>query len=812
MTRTRILLLLGWLLGVLLLAGCGAAADAQNEAPPTRTPGTPALHHTHPATATIDLPPVAPANVTGDIISAGSSTVFPLAQLIAEEFEAEGYPGPGQITIDSIGSGAGFERFCVQTEIDISNASRPIRPEERASCQQNGRDPLAFRLGTQALAVTVSTDNDFVQDVTLAELAEIFSTAETWQDVRPEWPPEPILRYVPGTDSGTFDYFVEQVFDEDPEPLLNASNLQLSENNTVLRQGVEASPFSVGVFGYAYYSTEPEQMRALALDGTAPTLQTVEAVNYPLARPLYMYSDAGIMQRKPQVAAFLNYALTNVNDLIGDVDYTQATTATLNQAKQTWLDAMAQDVFNERVYLPLVQRGGGAAASATIKIAVQSPLSGPQATVGTGIRNAAELAMQQQAALLTDLGFTVELVPYDDESQPERGVANANIITADPEVRCVVGHLNSGVALAALPFYQDANLLMVSPATTNPRITDDFTNTLRLVGHDDAQGAAAARFTHEHLDVQSVYIIHDQTSYGRGIAQIFWQRSETYDLDVLAFESTQEQSVFDSVITPIQAARPDLVYFSGIYDQAGRFFAQARDRGIEAVFMGPEGLNNSTLLDAGGSAVDGLYYTTTTAPAAFYPQAAAFAQDYQRIYETLPPTYAAQAYDATGICIQTIAQAAQDVNGAPTRAQVLATVRDLETYQGMTGSYTFTAQGDPTTTTYYVWQVDAANWADNTLVMDIPVAFPLSTEHVPRTPDPTPTATPTPTPSPTPTPTRPTSAFLRDAAFIDEQCGWLVHGVGNDCSARTCFSCGPCKAMAIGSTDLRSRSSSKPCR
>jgi ABC-type branched-subunit amino acid transport system substrate-binding protein len=312
-------------------------------------------------------------------------------------------------------------------------------------------------------------------------------------------------------------------------------------------------------------------------------------------------------------------------------------------------------------------------------------------------------------------------------------VFNANIIIADPEVRCVVGHLNSGVALAALPFYEDANLLMVSPATTSPRITDDFTNTLRLVGRDDMQGAAAEQFAREQLGVQSVYIVYEQTEYGRGAAEAFRQSAQAHGTQLLGFEGTLEREVFDIVITPIQAMQPDLVYFSGIYDQAGRFFAQARDRGIEAVFMGPEGLNNPALLDAGGSAVDGLYYTTTAAPAAFYSEATTFAQDYQRVYGTLPPIYAAQAHDAAGICIQAIARAAQEVNGAPTRAQVLAAVRDLDTYQGITGSYTFTAQGDPTTTTYYVWRTDATHWADNTLVAEIPVALPLPAATTPST-------------------------------------------------------------------------------
>jgi phosphate transport system substrate-binding protein len=283
-----------------------------------------------------ELPPVNPATVSGDVYLAGSSVVFPLAQRIAEEFEAEGYTG--QLTIDSSGSGAGFERFCVETESDISNASRPIRAEEVQLCVDNGRDPIEYLIGFDAIAVTVSTENDFVEDVTLDELALIFGTAETWADVREEWPAEPIQRYSPGPDSGVFDYFVEEVFDENQEPLLNASNLQQSENDNVLVSGVESSRYAVGFFGYAYYEEEQDRMQILSINSVEPTIESFEVGKYPLARPLLMYT-AGDSIKKPQVAAFLNYTLTHVNDLIRDVGYFPPSDAALNESRQTWLDA-----------------------------------------------------------------------------------------------------------------------------------------------------------------------------------------------------------------------------------------------------------------------------------------------------------------------------------------------------------------------------------------------------------------------------------------------------------------------------------------
>jgi phosphate transport system substrate-binding protein len=286
------------------------------------------------------LPEVDPLDTTGNIVTAGSSTVYPLTERLAARFENEGYGGV--ITIDSIGSGAGLERFCVAGETDIANASRPINDSEVESCQAIGREPIEFRVGTDALAVVVSAANDFVDDITMEELAQIFSTATTWSDVRAEWPNEAILRYSPGTDSGTFDYFVEEVFDDDTGPILSAASMQMSEDDNVLVQGVQGSPYSVAYFGYAYYVENEGVLKVLNIEGVEPTAEHVEDGTYPLARPLFIYSTADIMQSKPQVADFINFYLTWVNEEVIDVGYFPASSAALNAARQAYLDAVGQ--------------------------------------------------------------------------------------------------------------------------------------------------------------------------------------------------------------------------------------------------------------------------------------------------------------------------------------------------------------------------------------------------------------------------------------------------------------------------------------
>jgi phosphate transport system substrate-binding protein len=197
-------------------------------------------------------------------------------------------------------------------------------------------------VGTDALAVVVSQENDFIEGATFEELAAIFSTAEKWSDVNAEWPDEAIQRFIPGTDSGTFDFFVEEVFDEDEEPILSASNTQLSEDDNVLVQGVLGSPYAIGFFGYAYYAENEDVLTILSIEGVEPTAESVDLGEYPLARPLFIYSTADIMQEKSQVASFINFYLTYVNDEIVDVGYFPASTEALNASKQAWLDAMGQ--------------------------------------------------------------------------------------------------------------------------------------------------------------------------------------------------------------------------------------------------------------------------------------------------------------------------------------------------------------------------------------------------------------------------------------------------------------------------------------
>lgn len=333
-----------------VLAACGGqateapATEAATEAPATEAP-------TEAATEAVVEDPMAmyaPDAVEGDVITAGSSTVFPLSERMAELFQDEGFTG--NITVDSIGTGAGFERFCESGETDISNASRAIKDSEKEACAAIGREPIEFRVGTDALAVVVSADNDFVTNLTKEQLGKIYiGEITTWDQVDPSFPAEAIQVYSPGADSGTFDYFVEAVVAPltpnaegkadtglGEEALLGLEGAQFSEDDNVLVQGVEGSPYAIGYFGYAYFVENQGALKALNIEGVAPNQEDVDNGTYPLARPLFIYSDAKIIQEKPQVAAFLYFYLTNVNDNIIDVGYFPAPA----DAFQASLDAL----------------------------------------------------------------------------------------------------------------------------------------------------------------------------------------------------------------------------------------------------------------------------------------------------------------------------------------------------------------------------------------------------------------------------------------------------------------------------------------
>ena len=364
----------------------------------------------------------------------------------------------------------------------------------------------------------------------------------------------------------------------------------------------------------------------------------------------------------------------------------------------------------------------------TIKIATQSPLSGGQAALGEGIKLGTQLAIEQKKGPIEKLGFKVELVPYDDQAKPDVGVANAANIIADKDILLVVGHLNSGVAIPSSEKYKEVQLAMVSPANTNPVVTDrNYLNVSRVCGRDDVQGVVGAEFAKNTLKVKSAYVIHDKTTYGQGVAEFFRDDAKKKGIEILGFEGTEEKSNFDPIITPIKAKNPDLIYFGGIYDQAAPFFKQAREKGVKSRFMGPDGMDSSDLTKIAGTAVKGMYYTSVAGPVSVYPKAKKFAQDYKAKFKKDPEPFAAQAYDSAALGLAAIEQVLKAAGGKlPSREQVSVAVRKTK-YSGLTTNIEFDEKGDPKKALYFVLQVaseDPAKWGENKEVKRLEIAAP----------------------------------------------------------------------------------------
>ena len=305
-----------------------------------------------------------------------------------------------QFEIDVNGTGGGFRRWCAdEAELAqsgrqrpmIVNASRPIRQAERDACAAAGIAPVAMRIGTDALAIVVSADNDFVSELSLEELRRIFSGAARWSAVRAGFPDEPITLVIPGEDSGSFDFFVEQVLDGDAAALLAADPI-MSEKDNQLVGSVKRKPNSIGFFGYAYYLNNSDDLRLIALDAVKPAAETVEDGSYALARPLFIYSDAGIMRQHGQVKDFISYYLDKVNEVVVDVGYFQASTEALAEARNAWIRATGASVLPAvdpaEVFGALSAAGSSTVHPLTERIAEAFAADGylPQLTVKRGIR------------------------------------------------------------------------------------------------------------------------------------------------------------------------------------------------------------------------------------------------------------------------------------------------------------------------------------------------------------------------------------------------------------------------------------------
>ena len=273
--------------------------------------------------------------LTGDVAIDGSSTVYPISAAVAEEFMDQ-YPAVN-VTVAFSGTGGGFKKSTVG-EIDISNASRPIKDEENEVAGQNSIEFIDLTVAIDGISIVINQNNDFVDYLTVEELGAMWesgSSVNLWSDIRSHWPAEPIKLYGPGADSGTNDYFVEAIIGDKGI----RTDFQASEDDNILVTGVAHDKYALGFFGYAYYVENRDKLKSVPIDnGSGPISPTDETINNgsysPLSRPVFIYVNRERYQSKPEVTAFVDFYIENASELAPQVGYIALPDALLSEQKQ----------------------------------------------------------------------------------------------------------------------------------------------------------------------------------------------------------------------------------------------------------------------------------------------------------------------------------------------------------------------------------------------------------------------------------------------------------------------------------------------
>ena len=282
---------------------------------------------------------IAPSQAADLIIKVdGSSTVFPITEAVAEEFQ-KSKKGAVNVTVGVSGTGGGFKKFC-RGETDISDASRPISKKEMDICKEAGIRYVELPVAFDALTVVVNPKNDWIKSMTVEELKKMWEPEAQgkvmkWSDVNPKWPNEKIALFGAGADSGTFDYFTDSINGKEKA---SRGDFTASEDDNVLVQGVSRDKHAIGYFGLAYYVENKDKLKAVpivakgATKAVEPSLETVMAGTYqPLARPIFIYVAEKSLA-KPEVKEFVNFYLKNAPKLVKEVGYVPLSQAHYDQA------------------------------------------------------------------------------------------------------------------------------------------------------------------------------------------------------------------------------------------------------------------------------------------------------------------------------------------------------------------------------------------------------------------------------------------------------------------------------------------------
>lgn len=348
------------------------------------------------------------------------------------------------------------------------------------------------------------------------------------------------------------------------------------------------------------------------------------------------------------------------------------------------------------------------AAEMVVKIGFASPLTGPQAHIGTDIQNGALLAVEDLNAKGLEIGgqkIRLELVSEDDEANPTKAATVAQKLV-DAKVVAVVGHFNSGASIPASKIYSDAGIPQISPSSTNPKYTQQgFKTTFRVVANDDQQGPTDARYAVEKLKAKKIAVIDDSTAYGQGLADTFEATAKGMGAAIVAREHTTDKDTdFKAILTNIKGKGPDLVFFGGIDPQAGPMRKQMAELGLKARFMGGDGMQTPNFIKLAGDAAQGAMASIPGLPKDQMPGGKEFMQRFKAKFNVEVELFAPMAYDAVMVVADAMKRA-----GSVEPAKFLPEVGKTR-LDGVIGPIAFDDKGDLKDGPITIYVVKGANW------------------------------------------------------------------------------------------------------
>jgi branched-chain amino acid transport system substrate-binding protein len=336
-----------------------------------------------------------------------------------------------------------------------------------------------------------------------------------------------------------------------------------------------------------------------------------------------------------------------------------------------------------------------------IKIALVCPMTGDIAAMGQGMKRAAGMAVEEANLSNRFPGIKLELAVFDDRADPKEAINVANQIISDTKILGVVGHLNSGCSIPASQIYAKRNLLMISPASTNPKLTlQGLKNVFRVCTTDDVQGSFAANYVLDKLKLNQVAVIHDKTAYGQGIAEEFKKQFELRNGEILSFDGIDlGDKEFRALLTRIKSKNPSLIYFGGMYSECGLITKQAKELGLNAPVFSDDGVFTPEYVKIGSKATEGDYASMVGLPPEKLLKAKEFMDKYKAKYPGVDmQPYDPYTYEAASILIEAIEKTNRE------QARIVDYVSQMK-YNGILGETAFDKKGDTLNKTISIYQV-----------------------------------------------------------------------------------------------------------